>query len=86
MKFRRFQRQAGPARKNGELLELAQGRFDLFLTVDQNLQFQQNLLESKIAILLLIVPDNSIDSILPLLPRIESALASVRPGEFRIIE
>lgn len=74
------------SKKNGELLELAEGHFDLFLTVDQNLQFQQNLLKSKIAIVLLIVADNSIDTILSLLPRIESALAAIQPGEFRIIE
>ncbi len=73
------------SKKNGELLDLARGRFDVFLTVDQNLQYQQNLLRSPVAVLLVIVPDNSIDSILPLLSAIEQALASLKPGEFRIV-
>ena len=72
-------------KKNGELLGLAEGLFDVFLTVDQNLRFQQNLMKSKIAVMLLIVPDSSIDSILGLLTEIHDALQSIRPGEFRIV-
>jgi hypothetical protein len=72
-------------RKNGELLELARDRFDLFLTVDQNLQFQQNLIQAPVAVLLLVVPDSSIDSMIPLLPEIEKSIAAIRPGEFRIV-
>jgi len=48
------------SKKNGELLELAKGRFDLFLTVDQNLQYQQNLHGPSVAILLVAAADNSI--------------------------
>ncbi len=73
------------SKQNGELLQLADGKFDVFLTVDQNLQFQQNLSKFKIAILLLMVEDNSIDLILPLIPETEEALLSIQPGEFRIV-
>ena len=39
--------------KNGRLLALAELEFDLFLTCDRNLQYQQNLKDRKIAVLLL---------------------------------
>lgn len=38
--------------KNGKLLTLAEAEFDVFLTVDQNLKYQQNLTASRIAIIL----------------------------------
>lgn len=72
-------------KKNGELLQLARGRFDVFVTVDRNLRYQQNLVESTVGVLLLVVPDNSIDAILPLIPELEKALTAMRPGEFRIV-
>jgi predicted nuclease of predicted toxin-antitoxin system len=39
--------------KNGELLNRAAGKFDVFVTADQNLQFQQNLKKLPIAVLIL---------------------------------
>lgn len=41
------------AYSNGELLRLAEGSFDLFITSDQNIRYQQNLAGRKIAILVL---------------------------------
>ncbi|MGH7991665.1 MAG: DUF5615 family PIN-like protein, partial [Limisphaerales bacterium] len=37
--------------KNGDLLRLAEGRFDLFITSDQNIRYQQNLAGRWIAII-----------------------------------
>jgi hypothetical protein len=36
--------------QNGELIALIDGRFDVFLTADQNLRYQQNLKNRRIAI------------------------------------
>ncbi len=36
---------------NGQLLARAEGEFDLFITADQNLKYQQNLRDRKLAIL-----------------------------------
>ncbi|MDT7604293.1 MAG: hypothetical protein QOF61_2290, partial [Acidobacteriota bacterium] len=44
--------------KNGKLLALAESEFDVFLTVDQNLKFQQNLQAFSISIILLIAKNN----------------------------
>ena len=38
-------------KKNGELLNLAEGQFDVFITTDQNLQYQVNLIRAKIPII-----------------------------------
>lgn len=68
-------------KKNGELLGLAESEFDVFLTLDKNLQYQQNLTNRKIAILLVGAKSNDIDDILPHLPACLSALATIRAGQ-----
>ena len=66
--------------KNGQLLELAAAKFDVFMTSDKNLRYQQNLAKFNLAIVLL--PTNQVPAILALLPRIDDALASVGENEF----
>ena len=66
---------------NGDLLKAIEDQFDVLLTVDQNLQYQQNLTDSKIAIIVLVVPSNRYDDILPLLPSCLSAMNGIKPGE-----
>ena len=66
---------------NGDLLKEIEDQFDVFLTVDQNLQYQQNLTQSKIAIIVLVVPSNRYDDIQPLIPSCLSALNKIKPGE-----
>jgi Protein of unknown function (DUF433) len=41
-----------PGKKNGELLGLADPRFDVLLTLDKNLPYQQNLDAKRIAVLI----------------------------------
>lgn len=48
------------SKKNGELLRLLDGEFDLFLTADQNLEYQQNLSYTTVAIIVLVAPNNRI--------------------------
>ena len=49
--------------QNGELLRLAATQFDLFVTADQNLQFQQNLSALPIAVAVLVARDNQLESL-----------------------
>ena len=44
--------------KNGDLLRLAQERFDVFITADRNLSFQQHLPHFTIAVIVLEAPTN----------------------------
>ena len=69
--------------KNGKLLALAATRFDVFLTMDRNLEFQQNLAALPIAILVIEALSNRIAHLRPLVPEILRALNSVRPKSLR---
>jgi len=68
-------------KKNGELLSLAEGRFDVLVTLDKSIQFQQNLTGRKIAILLIGARSNDMDDILPHIPACLAALQSIQPGQ-----
>ena len=70
---------------NGELLRVAEDAgFDVLLTTDTNLQFQQNLEGRKLAIIVL--SKNRWKLIRPMLPQIASAVAAAQPGKVAIIE
>lgn len=66
---------------NGKLLDLAEGSFDAFLTMDRKLTFQQNLSNRKISIILLIAPDNQLHTLSPLMPDVQAVLGTIKPGE-----
>jgi hypothetical protein len=66
--------------KNGELLRRADGQFDVLLTVDQNLEHQQNLKGLRLALLIVITRDTRIKALRPLVPKILEALRTIRPG------
>jgi hypothetical protein len=54
--------------KNGELLKLASQAFDVFVTVDRNLSFQQNIAVSGIAVIVLRATSNRLAELLKLVP------------------
>jgi len=54
--------------------------FDVFITSDKNLRYQQNLAEVDVAILLL--PSNQVSVIKNLLPQIDEALSLISPQSF----
>lgn len=66
--------------KNGQLLALAQSEFDIFVTVDRNLSFQQHLPKFSVAVLLLVVPSNRLADLIPLVPSIIAALPTAVKG------
>jgi hypothetical protein len=74
------------AKTNGELLRLAAAEFDVFLTSDRNLSYQQNVRTFGIAVIVLIAASNRVQDLLPLVPRILEALATVQPGTVTPIE
>lgn len=67
--------------KNGELLNLAATEFDIFLTVDQNLSFQQNLRNFNMGIILMVARNNRLKTLLPLMPTLRVAIERVKAGE-----
>jgi predicted nuclease of predicted toxin-antitoxin system len=66
---------------NGELLDLAEAEFDVLVTLDTNLKYQQNLAGRKIAILVLRARSNRPTYLSPLFPACVKALHAINPGE-----
>ncbi|HKQ04742.1 MAG TPA: DUF5615 family PIN-like protein [Blastocatellia bacterium] len=71
--------------KNGELLALAEKEFDVFLTVDRNLSFQQNLPKFNIAVLVLQSHSNRLVDLKPLAPKLLSILPSLTKGKAEVV-
>ena len=66
--------------KNGELLALAEKEFDVFLTVDRNLSFQQKLPAFKIAVIVMRARSNRLADLRPLAPELLTCIAKALPG------
>jgi hypothetical protein len=67
--------------ENGALISIADGEFDLFITSDQNIQYQQNLTNRKMGILMLSTNNGSI--IKANKERIFEVVNQMKPAEFR---
>jgi hypothetical protein len=74
------------AKTNGELLALAQGSFDAFVTVDRNLSFQQNLPQFSIAVVVLRARSNRLSDLRQLVPRLLEVLPVAKRGEVTWVE
>ncbi len=73
-------------KKNGELMRVAREQFDVFVTADQSLQFQQNLVYAEIAVLVLVAANNRIESLAPLMPQVNALLHSAIAGQVVEVE
>ena len=69
------------SKKNGELLRLAEGRWDVLLTDDQNMKYQQNMAGRSVCILILRAKSNRMQDLLPLIPACSEALLTIKPGQ-----
>lgn len=69
--------------KNGVLLSAASGKFDVLLTTDQRLNYQQNVSNFAIAVIVLVARRNKLESLVPLVAELRKVLAEVKPGEVR---
>jgi hypothetical protein len=70
---------------DGALLDTAEGKYEVFVTMDKSIPFQQRLDHRTLAIILLRATSNRIEPLLSLLPEIQSALKDIQPGQFREI-
>jgi hypothetical protein len=66
---------------NGDLLQEAEAKFDLLITTDQNLQYQQNLIGRQLAIMVL--PTTNWRQLLPCSQQIATEALAMNPGEYR---
>jgi len=68
-------------KKNGELLSLAENAgFQVFVSLDQGIEFQQNLTGRTIAVILLRAKSNRLTDLIPLAGNILMSLSSIEPG------
>jgi hypothetical protein len=66
--------------KNGDLLALVSGQFDVFVTADRNLSFQQNLASLPIAVIILHARTNRLADLKVLIPSLLTAIKTAQRG------
>ena len=65
--------------KNGKLLSLAASEFDIFLTADRGIEYQQNLASLPIAVLIVLARSNRMEDMKLLVPSILKSLNHIQP-------
>jgi hypothetical protein len=84
---RTVQQQGWAGQKNGDLLKNAEALgFEIFLTSDQNLEFQQNLENSGLFVVVLAAPSNALEDLLPLVPGALAAMANPKAGQITRVQ
>lgn len=68
-------------KKNGELLRVAGGSVDVFVTIDSNLVYQQTVDALPFGVVVLVARSNRLGDLLPLVPDLQRAVSLVGPGE-----
>jgi len=71
--------------QNGQLLERASEEFDVFVTIDANLPYQQVLERFSIGVVLLRAPSNRLADLEPLVPDLLTSLDGIEPGVLRTV-
>lgn len=73
-------------KRNGELLTLARNEFDVIITTDQNIPYQQHITEADVAVVVLAAKTNGINDLRPLLSDLLKSLDVLKRGEIVRIE
>jgi Domain of unknown function (DUF5615) len=66
--------------KNGELLRLAATAFDVLITVDRNLEYQQSFKGLSLAVIVIHASSNDIIALRPLMPAVVGLIPQAKPG------
>ena len=66
---------------NGDLLQLMQGQFEVFVTIDSHLLSQQKLANLQFALIVLRAKPNKFEDLELLVPEILQNLSSIKPGQ-----
>lgn len=70
---------------NGRLMTLVAGNFDVFVTVDRNLSYQQNLKALPFAIVILHAHTNRLADLRPLVPGLLVAIETAPDGAATVV-
>ena len=66
--------------KNGDLLRLAATAFDVLITVDRNLEYQQSFKGVSLAVIVIHASSNDIIALRPLMPAVVELIPQAKPG------
>lgn len=69
--------------KNGALLKRASDECDVFISMDANVEHQQNLASLTFGVVVIDAPSNRMADLLPVVPELLQTIDAVRPGEIR---
>jgi hypothetical protein len=84
---RTVQQESWAGLKNGVLLTSAGAAgFDVFLTGDQNLEFQQNISKRRLGVVVLCAASNALEDLVPLVPEALAAIEAIQPGQLVRVE
>ena len=72
-------------KQNGELLRAASSEFDVFVTLDSNLEHQQDVASLDLAVVVVRAASSDLADIEPALPGLNALLSSVRPGRSYVV-
>jgi predicted nuclease of predicted toxin-antitoxin system len=83
--IRTAQEQGWSAYRNGELLKRAAAEFEVLVTIDQRMRYQQNLSQLEIAVVVIDVRDTRLVHLRALLPELRQAIAFVQVGQVVVV-
>lgn len=72
--------------QNGRLLQAASGKYDVLVTVDQNVRYQQNFAVTTIAVIILKTRRSTYPMLKPLMPKVLALIARIKPGEVVVVD
>jgi predicted nuclease of predicted toxin-antitoxin system len=68
---------------NGDLMQHARGRYDVFVTLDRNIEFQQNISALPFGVIILRAVSNRMIHLRPLVPAVLFAVSAAKPGQLK---
>lgn len=72
--------------ENGELLSLAEQQFDILLTMDKNMKYQQSFTGRDIAVIAIRAKNNRIETLTSLIPKVLALLPTIQSGQVYFVE
>ena len=79
------QREGWAGLTNGTLLDAIASHFDVFITVDKGMRYQQNLTDRPFGIIEVRAVRNAMRALLPAVPRIRAALQTIQSGDIVMV-
>lgn len=72
--------------KNGKLIEYAEGKFDVLVTADKSIPYQQNLKGRTLAIVVIRPKLNKMAFIIPMMNDVIDVISRIQPGEIIVVK